>query len=524
MDLDLRYYISVFLKRLPLFILVSLSLSMIGLTLAYMLPPVYRSQALLLVESPRIDVASTVNVSSNEVIQIIEQRLLTRANLLEIADDFNVFKSGSGLSPSDKVDQMRAVTQFRVMVLGQQRRGAESATAFTISFQHENPRTAASVTNQLVTLTLEENQDIRGTFVEQNRQFFEQEVERLDRKLSELEQQITAFSIQNSEALPDSLDARRDQFTREQDRLLELEEQRTALLRDRTQIQRFIENPAVLAAQAGAQKSREEVDLTRLEIQLETARKTFSDRHPKVVALLTEIETLQRVIAGTTSGTDEALSAEDFRISQLEQQMAQIDGFLASTDRKIAATEARIANLDTSIKATPQIAMTLNSLERDYEAAQLEYKFAQQNLSAASQSESIESQQKGERFEVIENAIVPERPESPNRMMIAGAGVAGGLGAGFALIILLELLNRKIQRPVELVKSLGIQPFGVVPYIETRREALRSRLKIAAVLVIVAAGIPSVLAYFHYQVMPLDLLVSKVTDKLGLDAFLNKLR
>jgi len=296
------------------------------------------------------------------------------------------------------------------------------------------------------------------------------------------------------------------------------------LLRDRTQIQRFIDNPAILAAQGNAQKSREEVELIRLEIELETLRQTFSDRHPKVVALLTEIETLRRVIAGTSSVDEAALTAEDLRISQLEQQVTQIDGFLASTDRKIAATEARIEDLEASIQATPQITMTLNSLERDYEAAQLQYKIAQQSLSSASQSESIETQQKGERFEVIENAIVPERPESPNRLMIAGAGIAGGLGAGFALIVLLELLNRKIQRPIELVKNLGIQPFGVVPYIETRREALRSRLKIAVILVAIAAGIPAVFAYFHYEVMPLDLLVRKLSDKLGLDAFLNSLR
>ena len=87
--LDLKFYWSVFLRRLPYFLVVLALLSAIGITVAMILPPVYRSAASMLVEPQQIpdDLAqTTVPVNPFEQVQIIEQRLMTRANLLALAD------------------------------------------------------------------------------------------------------------------------------------------------------------------------------------------------------------------------------------------------------------------------------------------------------------------------------------------------------------------------------------------------------------------------------------------------------
>ena len=82
--LDLKFYWSVFLRRLPYFLVVLALLTAIGITVAMILPPVYRSSASMLVEPQQIpgDLAqSTVPVNPFEQVQIIETRLMTRANL-----------------------------------------------------------------------------------------------------------------------------------------------------------------------------------------------------------------------------------------------------------------------------------------------------------------------------------------------------------------------------------------------------------------------------------------------------------
>lgn len=51
---DLRYYLAVFKRRLPYFLIVSTLVSAISVVVAYTLPPVYESRMVLLVEAPKI--------------------------------------------------------------------------------------------------------------------------------------------------------------------------------------------------------------------------------------------------------------------------------------------------------------------------------------------------------------------------------------------------------------------------------------------------------------------------------------
>ena len=102
--------------------------------------------------------------------------------------------------------------------------------------------------------------------------------------------------------------------------------------------------------------------------------------------------------------------------------------------------------------------------------------------------------------------------------MIAAAGVAGGLFAGLALVILLELLNNKIRRPVELTKVLGIQPMATIPYIRTRGEQVRARLKLALAALVLFFILPISVMWMRANQTVVDLAVTRFLDSIGLDS------
>ena len=73
-NIDLKFYFQVFLRRLPYFLVVAALISAVGLTLAAILPPTYRSEASILVEPQQISgelVQATVEVNPYEQAQII---------------------------------------------------------------------------------------------------------------------------------------------------------------------------------------------------------------------------------------------------------------------------------------------------------------------------------------------------------------------------------------------------------------------------------------------------------------------
>ena len=72
--LDLRFYLALFLRRLPYFLIFTVAGAAVGLALAFTLPPSYQAQARLVVESEQIPdelAASTVRTEASEQLQII---------------------------------------------------------------------------------------------------------------------------------------------------------------------------------------------------------------------------------------------------------------------------------------------------------------------------------------------------------------------------------------------------------------------------------------------------------------------
>ena len=128
----------------------------------------------------------------------------------------------------------------------------------------------------------------------------------------------------------------------------------------------------------------------------------------------------------------------------------------------------------------------------------------------------IRDRASGGRIEVIEQPVVPSEPVSPNRPVIAGAGVFIGFLIGTAVVVVLEMLNRAIRRPLDLTRGLGISPLVTIPYIRTRREIFMTRLKAVAIPVVVTGVAAACLFAVDQFVMPLDLVLDKISDRLAL--------
>jgi succinoglycan biosynthesis transport protein ExoP len=512
-NVDLKFYLSIFLRRLPYFLVIAAFLTAVGVAVASILPPVYRSTATILVEAPQIpgDLAqSTVPIDPVEQIQIIEQRLMTRANILSLADRFDVYADQPGVSANAVINDMRARTELTPIAPGQRNPGA---TMIEVAFSSEDPAQAAEITNELITLILQENVSLRTGRAEDTLEFFEGEVDRLSAELDRISQRMMAFKKENETALPDSLAFRRSQQATLQERLLQFEREATGLQDERDRMVEFYARTGrTLNAAPG---TPEEQELEDMRGQLARARAIYSETNPNIRLLETRIATLERIVAEQR----DALGATE-GMSEYDLQLAQIDGRLAFIAEERARIEAELAALEASISATPANELLLGEMQRDYQNVQGQYNAAVDRLATASVGERLEVMSKGERFSLIEPAVAPGSPDQPNRLLIASAGLAGGIGAGLGFILLLELLNRSIRRPSELVSQLGIQPFVTIPYMRTQHELALKRTAMLVVLALIVVGIPLALFAVHTYYLPLDLLIRRGAGAVGLDGVL----
>ena len=511
---DLKFYWAVFLRRLPYFSVIASLLLSAAITVAAILPPAYRSSASMLVERQQIPgtlAESTVPIDPLEQAQIIEQRLTTRANLLALAERLELYADQPELSTGDIVSDISE----RIMFIGITAEEAPDpripgATIIGVTFDAPTADLAQKGANALVDLVLEENVRLRTGRANDTLQFFEGEVERLAGALERQSERIADFKTANFDALPESLPARLAQQQREQERLLAIEREEEALKNQRATVVWVFERTGNAGTVA---LSPEEQELQALKSQLIQQRAIYAATSPQVRMLENRIAALETLVeeqrASRAQPPGETGVESTAPLSELDIELAPIDARLAFIDEERAAIEKTLAELEASIKATPANEMVLTGLEREAATLQAQYETAVQSRGQAQVGERIEVLSKGERFTLIEPPTWPGKPVRPNRLLISAAGVVGGVGAGLGFIVLMELLNHSIRRPVDLTGRLGIQPFATIPYIRSPKEARWKRIVLGTVLTLIVIGLPVGLVTLDSYYMPLEMILQQ---------------
>ncbi|MBW4656740.1 MAG: hypothetical protein KME20_27395 [Kaiparowitsia implicata GSE-PSE-MK54-09C] len=478
-NIEFRFYLWLFIRRFPLFLIAAVVVGTAGVALTLLWPTSYQATAKILVESPQIPTElakSTVPTGAAEQFQIIQEDVLSRQNVLALANQFAIYNGRTNMSESDVVDDMMRRLAIQPTASG----GGGGATVYSISFRADWPDTAAALVNHLVTTILDKDVRIRTQRATDTVAFFSRETQRLDNDLQALEGNILAFKNENINALPDSVDFRRERQIAQQQRLLILQQDEVALRKRLSDLQ---SGPLDTAA---TPLTPTEQSLLALRQSLFQQQALFSDDSPTITALRARIATLESEVVGSAGQSGAPRNARDIEIDSIDDRLEAI-----AAERQLI--ESSIEALDRSIAETPANETKLNALERDRQNVQAQYDSAVARLAEASTGQQIELLLKGERLSLIESAVPPQRSLGPSRSVLVLATFAAAMLAGLAAVITPELLNRKIRRPAEMIGRLQIVPFVTVPYIKRSmfnpaRLGLRISILIAVPALLLALG------------------------------------
>jgi uncharacterized protein involved in exopolysaccharide biosynthesis len=514
---DLKFYLIIFLRRLNIFLPVVMVISAASVIVAVSLPPAYESEMQLVVESPQIPTnlaSSTVRISPQEQLALVRQRLLTRANMLDIARRLEVISGSAGMSPDQIVAAMRARTNIRTSS------SRDAATLMWVKFEASDARIAAAVLGEYLSLIQSEDAQFRQERAGETLDFFEGQVTELGLELDSTSAQILSYKNENRDALPETLDFRLGRLSQLQASLSGFERESASLRDQRDRLVAVFEATGNSTTSGLPQRSSEEIQLAQLQSELQQALSVFSEQSVKVRLLRVQIEQLEKSIGdriaenqGETSGESET-SEVQYPLT-LQFQLEDIDKRLEEIVAQSSLARQQIESLTASIDRTPEVSIALEDLNRRYASVQSQYEAAQSRLAAAKTGELIETRSRGQEISVIEPPAVPNEPTKPNRMLIASGGVAFGLAVGLGLVLLLELMNGSARRPEDLVRRFNIMPIATIPLVQTPGQVLASRARRIAIALLIIIGVPAAVWAVHTYYIPLDLLAEKAMNKIG---------
>jgi uncharacterized protein involved in exopolysaccharide biosynthesis len=390
-----------------------------GISAAMVWPATYLAEGKILVESQQIPtelVRPTVTSAAQERIQVIEQRTMTRDNLVAIADKFDLFPDKRPfLTVTELVELMKKSTKIapvdRQLEFKQRSRLENPTIVFSVGFEYRDGAVAARVANELVTRILSEDLRDRTSRATDTTKFLEREVEKLQADNDALDAKIAKLKAAQGKAATSSAP-----------------DHQTTLL-------------------------------SQLKAELAQKSALYSERHPVLQSLKRQIEAMERAVA--PAAKDDAAVAGELETLAAQQETLQ-------------------KNLDSAVT------------KRD----------------AARLGESLEKNQQSEKLEVIEQPSVPQTPVRPNRPKVIALAVLAALASGLGLATLAELTDKAIRRPSDLYGIVDSGLVVTIPYITTRAELRRGRLRLVLLIVLLVALLVGA-AFAAYMFLPLDLMIAK---------------
>ena len=512
---DFKFYLTLFKRRLPVMLLLFLMAAIAGVVMSQRLPTLYQTSAKLLVEDAQIEddrdrFSNNAQQEAAEQLEVIQQRLLTRSNLLEIARETQAIPELNSLAPDEIVEKMREATVIS------RSSGRDRATLMTIQFEGGDPRKVAAVVNRYVTIVLDESvSKLQGEAAERL-QFFEVELENLSEELDAQSAKILAFKTANSDALPENRDYRQTRQSSLQQALQRAERDLDSARAERENLVRIFEATGELNLSPDAPQTLEEQELADLRRRMREFE-ALGISNPKVDNLKTRIDALTRIVEQAKLddiGLTQVSGEQSQQTSALQISLSQIDTRIAALESEIATSTEELAVLNDQIDRTALNGISLTAMEREQANIQNLYTAAVGRLAQARMQERITATANGEKITVIEAANVPTIPSSPNRPAVMALGLGAGLALAAGLFLLLELLNQSIRRPIDVERALEITPLATIPRIESLGRKRLRRFNQILILLTIVVGVPVALWAIDTYYLPLDLIFEQIKDKL----------
>lgn len=569
-------YIDELKRRMLSASLIMVAILLVGATITLLLPNTYLSTATVIIDAPEVPpglVPTTVTTFAAAQLQYITQRVMTRSNLAEIIEKFDLYDDQRQHLPTlmlvEDAQSDMVIDLIDAEASDGRGRALASTIAFRLGFNHETPKTAQAVANELVSLYLAENVRTRTEQTAQTSDFLQAEVDQLDNQVKAIEMRIAEYKRENEDSLPEFNAMNMNLMNRIDSEILQIKTELDSLASTRIVIEaQLIEvdpmmptllatGEAVLAPEQqlralqtqlailegrygedypdvirtrrevkalekqlgieGINLAATAVELTAAKEQLATARELYTDDHPEVIRLTRLVAGLQEKskVPNSSIPTD-IVDPDNPAYIQLTTQLKTIKSQEDALTRKEAELRRRLADYESKMYLTTEVERELSAMSRQMATATNEYVNARDKLFTAKLGQALETQSKGERFTLVEPADLPLEPSSPNRPVLLMLTVIIALAAGLGWPQLLVAMDPAVRGSHAIERIFGAPPIAEIPLIDTAVEEKTRRNWRLVGLLLVPAVIIIILAVVHFVVMPLDVLWYVAIRRFGL--------
>ncbi len=442
---------------------------------SFLWPPTYEAESRLLVKFGRENIyrpevggdRSQILSSNNEEVLNSEIKILTSQDLIErVVKTLTVealYPKFVESPPRRGTPLDAAIEQFGKDLSVE---GIKKSNVIEISLQHKDPRMAAKALNLLVDLFkvkhLQAYSDSKSSFLEQQFAAYDQRLKESENSLEAFRQKHRVFSLDEQRTL--LLRQRTELDTAYKSATNQVSEVRERLASLKRQMQGVPEDVPLYTETAERYKTLDDAKTQLLMLQLkeqELLRK-YKETNQLVVNVRQELRIAQDFIRQQEEAIKERVrTGKNVVYQTLEGELIKVQAELPSQEAKAAALRGQVAQLDAEIQGLDLREKELDTLKREFAVSERNYKTYLEKVEEARISEDL-NRQKSANISVIQEATVPVDPIKPKKRLNIALGIILGTVAGLGLAFVAEFTSQGMSTPEEAERRLGLPVLATI--------------------------------------------------------------
>lgn len=439
---------------------------------SHVVPPVYESQTLILIQQqvvPEDYVKPVVSDDLDAQLASMKEQILSRSRLEPIIKRYGLF-AGKGVTMDDRVALTRKAITVRTI---HSDTGHGEMPGFSVAFDARDPRTAQLVCGEITSLFVSENLNAMQQSAEGTTDFLKQQLDDAKRTLDEQDARLAAFEEKYLGRLPDeessntntlqSLTTQLDSITQSISQM----QQNETFLQTMIAQQKHDEGHGGSAVQVEEDERENELrSLIQEKTQLDTQ---YTSDYPDVVAVTHKIADLRAAIKKTpfkpsTSPAEPVAQVDSPQLRSLETQLHAVQQSLIPARQEQNGIQQKIHLYEARIEQSPQVEEQYKQITRDHATALQFYNSLLTKMNESSMATALQQRQQGEQFSVMDPPNLPEAPKFPNRKVFATGGFFGGLGLGLMITGLLEFGDTTLRTEADVWAFTKLPVLAVISH------------------------------------------------------------
>ena len=452
------------------------------LSLTMNLPNLYSSTATVLVEQQQVPegfVKSSVTGEADTRLNLIREKLLNRAGLLELVTRFNLYPDLRKRAPEEAVvDRMRKDIVLELKELQRQVYGRDGTFGFKVSYRGREPEVVANVANTLATQYVDENLKMRSNQASETTTLLKKQLNDIKQRHEEDERKIANFKLRHMGELPEQVEVNLSTLGRLNQELASNSEHQMRVLerRERLGKQLFdLNSGAPLSASINPDSLTHHLE--KLRTELTELRTRASAKHPDVLRVQGEISAIEKALAETAKEAklDPAQSAALLSSpDDIKHALRELDHELKNLKAEEQRLRAEVGSYQRRVERSPHHAQEFQQLERDYKMTKDLYFSVLQRYEDAQLAESMEAAKHVGQMRIVDPAMPSRAPVAPSRMKLILGALALSFGLAIGGVMLAEHRDQSFH-DVESLRAYTKVPILVrVPAIVTKADRLRN--------------------------------------------------